>query len=129
MSESTHPAHHPDPEVDAAHGYVSAVVDRLAAAGHRVPKCWLDPKGPVDATVLTEDFALVWDEWTGWRMGTYVSGRQGERTVLRDAVLLGGGVLPTPASLVRSTWEGPRPSVTTRDIGARDGLFDALRVY
>ncbi|MFC5180142.1 DUF6292 family protein [Actinomadura harenae] len=99
MSERRSPvlAHHPDPWVDQIHGYVTHVVETLGRAGVRVEKCWLDPAGPRDATIVTRsasaDRALVWDEETGWRVGLFVSGRQGERTSLADISYLGGDVL------------------------------------
>ncbi|MFC4050844.1 DUF6292 family protein [Actinomadura syzygii] len=121
------PAHHPDPEVDAAHGYITAVVEALGDRGIQVDRSWLDPKGPVDATVVTGGKALVWDEWTGCTFGLYVSGRQGERTVLKDGRRLGGGVLLPPAVLARLVETGSALPQVTREPGARDGLFDALR--
>ncbi|TDC76959.1 DUF6292 family protein [Actinomadura sp. 7K507] len=93
MSVSTVPAHHPDREVDCSHGYITDTAQKLAARGIPVRDAWLDPKGPIDATIVIGESALVWDEWTGWRIGTYMSGRQGVRTVLGDARQLGGGVL------------------------------------
>ncbi|MFC4910510.1 DUF6292 family protein [Actinomadura gamaensis] len=99
MSERRYPvpARHPDPWVDRTHGYVTHVVTTLGRAGVRVESCWLDPSGPRDATIVTRSGsdlrALVWDEETGWREGRFVSGRQGERTVLDSVRYLGGDVL------------------------------------
>ncbi|MCP2335357.1 DUF6292 family protein [Actinomadura rupiterrae] len=91
------PARHPDPWVDEIHGYVTRVAETLGRAGVRVETCWLDPSGPRDATIVTRSGsdrrALVWDEETGWREGLFVSGRQGERTVLDGTRYLGGDVL------------------------------------
>ncbi|MEU6746993.1 DUF6292 family protein [Spirillospora sp. NPDC046719] len=129
MSVTTTLAHHEDPEVDAAHGYVATVMDALAAQGIALGPSHLDPKGPVDATIRSGDRALVWDEWHGWRIGGYVSGRPGERTVLKDAVELGGGVLLRPAELADLVRRSATLPPVTREPGARDGLFDALREY
>ena len=127
MSDSEYPAHHPNPQVDAAHTYVTGTVTALLGQGIRVDRSHLDPMGPVDATIITGDNALVWDEWTGWRIGTYVSGRQGERTVLRDARLLGGGILLNPSAIADLVENGHSLPVVTREPNAQDGLFDALR--
>lgn len=127
MSNLASPAHHPDQEIDAAHGYVTATVEALTRRGTRVIRSWLDPRGPVDATIVIGSSALVWDEWTGWRAGGYVSGRQGVRTVLDGAVQLGGGVLLDPGALADLHARGSTLPLVTREPGARDGLFDALR--
>jgi hypothetical protein len=130
MSDEERPAPHPDPEVDEAHGYITATVDALDALGLRVDRSWLDPKGPVDATILTDSFALVWDEWRGWVRGDYVSGRQGERTVLDNAAELGGGLLLDPRELAALVRDGrTAPPVGRRAAHSRDGLFDGLRTY
>jgi len=129
MSVSRILAHHPDPEVDAAHGYITAMTSALASEGIEVRDAWLDPKGPIDATIITGDNALVWDELTGWRIGTYVSGRQGVRTVLKDARHLGGGVLPPSRAIVEVITNGSALPLVTREPDARDGLFDALRHF
>ncbi|TDD91440.1 hypothetical protein E1293_02340 [Actinomadura darangshiensis] len=129
MSVSLTLAHHPDPEVDTAHAYIACGVRAFEALGIRVDASWLDPKGPVDATIITGDNAHVWDEWTGWRTGTFVSGRQGERTVLKDARRLGGGVLLSPVALAELVDTDSDLPPATRSANARDGLFDALRTY
>lgn len=121
------PAHHPDPEVNAAHGYITDLVEALNSRGVQVDRSWLDPKGPVDATIVTGDNALVWDEWNGCTFGLYVPGRLGERTVLKDARRLGGGVLLPPPVLARLVETGTALPPVTREPGDRDGLFDALR--
>ncbi|QFG25303.1 DUF6292 family protein [Actinomadura sp. WMMB 499] len=130
MPISTYVPHHPDHEVDAAHGYIQATVDAIADLGVPVSRAWLDPKGPVDATIVLDTQALVWDEWNGWRQGAYVSGQQGTRTVLGDAAPLGGGLLPVPARLARAVAHATLlPAWPRRRAGARDGLFDGLRGY
>jgi len=89
MTDDNLPAPHPVAEVDAHRPYITLVVMALGAQGVRAERSWMDPMGPIDATiVLPGSIALVWDEWTGWNIGTYESGRQGERTVLRDKVKL-----------------------------------------
>ncbi|TDB89693.1 hypothetical protein E1264_07340 [Actinomadura sp. KC216] len=129
MSYLVYPAHHPDREIDTAHGYISTTVEALARLGVRVDHSWLDPRGPIDATIVTGGDALVWDEWTGWRAGTFLSGTQGERTVLRDAVQLGGSVLLEPERLADLYAHGSTLPFVTREPEARDGLFDRLRRY
>ncbi|MEO3827238.1 hypothetical protein [Actinomadura sp. B10D3] len=129
MSDSAYPAHHPVQQVDTAHGYITEAVASLQSQGIRVDRSHLDPMGPVDATIIFGDNALVWDEWTGWRVGTYVSGRQGERTVLKDARHLGGGVLLSLLDLAAMVGSGTSKPLTTREANASDGLFDALRNY
>jgi hypothetical protein len=130
MSHERWPAPHPDLEVDEARGYITATVDALDTLGVRVDRSWLDPSGPVDATILTDSFALVWDEWRGWVRGDYVSGRQGERTVLENAAELGGGLLLDPRELAVLVRDGHTVApVARRAAGARDGLFDGLRTY
>ena len=127
-SRMIRPLPHPNPEVNETHGYITCVVSALAARGVSVQDSWLDPMGPIDATIVTESCALVWDEWAGWVRGTYVSGHQGERTVLRDAVPLGGGVLLGADELARLVQNGTVTTVVKpRSAGARDGLFEALR--
>lgn len=101
------PAEHPDACVEATRPYLTSVVLALCAAGISVERSWLDPSGPRDATIVVASEgsaaeavgaarrgALVWDEETGWRYGQFVSGRQGERTVLDFVAYLGYGVLP-----------------------------------
>jgi hypothetical protein len=130
MSHKSLPAPHPDQEVDAARGYITATAENLDALGLRVDRSWLDPKGPVDATIVTDSFALVWDEWRGWIRGDYVSGRQGERTVLDNATEIGGGVLLDPRAVGVLVRDGrTAATVARRAADARDGLFDGLRTY
>ncbi|MGI8336066.1 DUF6292 family protein [Actinomadura scrupuli] len=130
MSQEKRPLPHPDPEVDEARGYITDAVDALDALGVRVERSWLDPKGPVDATIVTDSFALVWDEWRGWVRGDFVSGRQGERTVLRNLTELGGGLLLDPRELAVLARDGRTVAPAGRRAAdARDGLFDGLRRY
>ena len=93
------PAAHPDAWVDLLRGYMTTAVERLATGGLLVERSWLDPRDPRDATVIFSDpaanvsaekLALVWDEVTGWRRGTYVSGEQGVRTELAGGNAGGG---------------------------------------
>ncbi|MBO2454906.1 hypothetical protein J4573_48010 [Actinomadura barringtoniae] len=131
MPESQHPSRHPVPEVNLVHGYTTAVVDALIASGFGVHRSWLDPMNPIDATVILGRDALVWDEWTGWNMGEFVSGRQGERTVLREARSISASVLVEPRHLVQLIVGGvqsPMPR-SHRAPDARDGLVDALHGY
>jgi hypothetical protein len=124
------PAPHPDQDVDEARGYITAAVEALHALALPVDQSWLDPKGPIDATILTNSFALVWNEWRGWVRGDYVSGRQGERTVLENAAEVGGGLLLDPCELAVLVRNGRTAApVAHRPAGARDGLFDGLRAY
>lgn len=129
MSASPSPAHHPDQEIDAAHGYIADAARMLAARGLQISATWLDSKGPIDATIITGEEALVWDEWTGWRVGTYVTGRRGVRTALKDARRLGGCVLPSRLAIGELLPSGSALPLVTRERDARDGLFDALRRF
>ena len=131
------PPAHPDPWVNVLRGYVSQAVEALATGGLLIERSWLDPRNPRDATVIFSDpasnvsadkLALVWDEVTGWRRGTFVSGEQGARTVLSDVSHLGGGVLPSEDNVVNRVLAGAsEPQRTYRSIAdLRDGLNDAL---
>lgn len=131
------PAAHPDPWVNVLRGYVSQAVEALATGGLLIERSWLDPRNPRDATVIFSDpasnvsadkLALVWDEVTGWRRGTFVSGEQGVRTVLADVSHLGGGVLPSEDDVVhRVLAEASEPQRAYRSVAdLRDGLDDAL---
>jgi hypothetical protein len=90
------PLPHPDPFVDVTRGYVTRVGDALQARGVPLSDVWLDPSEPRDATYLIGSRALVWNESEGFVLGEFVSGEPGVRTVLREPVRLGGGVLPDP---------------------------------
>jgi hypothetical protein len=139
MTDSRFPEHHEVPQVDAAHGYLSATVAGLCDQGVDVVRSWLDPYIPaVDATIVYRSrgasaaglSALVWHEWTGWTSGAFVSGVPGETTRLRDAVPLGGGVLPDPARLAWLVENGATaPAAPPRAAMSRDGLFDRLRAW
>lgn len=123
------PHAHPDPEVDESRGYITAVVLELARRGEDVDRVWLDPSGPVDATIVTRTRALVWNEIHGWSMGRFVSGEQGVRTVLEEPFLLGGGVLPPPDEIALRMRLGLGRPLAVRGIRARDGFQETLRSY
>jgi hypothetical protein len=98
------PAAHPDPWVNVLRGYVTRTVESLATTGLLIERSWLDPRDPRDATIIFSDpaanvsaekLALVWDEVSGWRHGTFVGGEQGVRTEMANVTYLGGGVLPS----------------------------------
>ena len=131
------PAAHPDAWVDVLRGYVTRAVEGLATGNLLVERSWLDPRNPRDATIVFSDpasnvsadkLALVWDEVTGWRRGTFVSGEQGVRTELADVSHLGGGVLPYENDIVNRVLAGAsEPRCAYRSVAALcDGLDDAL---
>ena len=131
------PAAHPDPWVNVLYGYVAQAVESLAAGGLLIERSWLDPRDPRDATIIFSDpasnvpaekLALVWDEVTGWRRGTFVGGEQGIRTELADVSYLGGGVLASEHDVVNRVLAGAsEPLCAYRSVGdLRDGLDDAL---
>jgi hypothetical protein len=137
LDNSLAPAAHPDPWVNVLHGYVTRATERLAAGGLLVECSWLDPRDPRDATIIFSDpasnvsgekLALVWDEITGWRRGTFVGGEQGVRTELADVSYLGGGVLASEHDLVNRVLAGAsEPLCANRSVAdLRDGLDDAL---
>jgi hypothetical protein len=138
MPDSIHtPAMHPDPWVNVLHGYVTRIVESLATGGLLIERSWLDPRDPRDATIIFSDpasnvsaekLALVWDEVTGWRRGTFVGGEQGVRTELADVSSLGGGVLPPEDDVVNRILAGAsEPRRAYRSVASlRDGLDDAL---
>jgi hypothetical protein len=116
---------------------MTTTFEGLVASGLYVQDSWLDPMGPRDATFVYTDptagvpgkeFALVWDEVTGWRMGGFESGHQGVRTVLSDTKYLGGGVLPQGSDLFNRLRAGvSEPQHQYRSVAdLRDGLDDAL---
>lgn len=132
------PAPHPDPWVNVLRGYVTLTAERLAAGGLLVERSWLDPRDPRDATIIfsdpaanvsAEQLALVWDEVTGWRRGTFARGEQGVRTELANASYLGGGVLPGEDDLVNRVLTGATEArhVYRSVADLRDGLDEALR--
>ena len=138
MPDNTpHPAAHPDPWVDVLLGYVTRAVEGLTTGNLLVERSWLDPRAPRDATIIFSDpaanvsaekLALVWDEVTGWRRGTFVSGLQGVRTVMSDVSYLGGGILLDESDLVNRVLAGASESRRAyRSVAdLRDGLDGAL---
>jgi hypothetical protein len=137
MHQKSVPPVHPDQWVNVMHGYVSQAVEALAAGGLLIDRSWLDPRNPRDATIIFSDpasnvsadkLALVWDEVTGWRRGTFVRGKQGVRTELANVSYLGGGVLPGENDMVNRVLAGAsEPRHAYRSVaGLRDGLDDAL---
>jgi hypothetical protein len=137
MLRNSAPAAHPDPWVNVLQGYVTQAVERLDTGGLLVERSWLDPRNPRDATIIFSDpasnvsakeLALVWDEVTGWRRGTFVSGEQGVRTELADVSYLGGGVLPDEDNVTnRVLARASEPQRVYRSVAdLRDGLDDAL---
>ncbi|MEU6999585.1 DUF6292 family protein [Nonomuraea sp. NPDC046570] len=109
-------------------GYLGAVVAVVPA----VVDWWDDPFDPRDATIrLRDGSALVWDEESGWRRGEFVSGKQGERTVLAAPRYLGGGVLPEPGEVAGLLARGGDPERVVyrsyRDFG--DGFDERLAAY
>jgi hypothetical protein len=129
---------HPDPWLDLLRPYVASAVRALAADGVHIERSWLDPRDPRDATIVCAGddgvrSALVWDEETGWRRGTFVDGRPGERTVLAEVAYVGGGLLPAAKVLADRVVRSPAggegsPRRVYRSAGdLRDGLDDTLR--
>jgi hypothetical protein len=108
------PAPHPNPRVDQIRPYVTDVVFALVDHGVDVRASWLDPQNPTDATIIYAHatapcpMALVWDEDTGWRRGEFVSGKQGQRTVLAHIERLGGEARTDPKDVAR--WMTPESS-------------------
>jgi hypothetical protein len=131
VSSWLRPVPHPDPHVDAIRGYVTLVGDVLQASGTHLSKIWLDPSEPRDATFLFGTRAMVWNETHGFFVGEFVLGAPGVRTVLRDPLALGGGVLPAPASvpglLARGGADAPFPLRSYDD--GRDGFDAKLRGF
>lgn len=122
------PSTHPDPRVERTRGYVTAAALALGEAGLTIDRSWMDPLGPRDATIVLADFAMVWDEVSGWRRGRFVSGRQGERTVLSAASYVGGGVLIGGRELTTRVLDGAsEQGVAYRSSeDMHDGFEDAL---
>jgi hypothetical protein len=137
MNQNSAPAAHPDRWVNMLRGYVTATVEALATGNLLIQRSWLDPRDPRDATIIFSDpaanvsvekLALVWDEVTGWRRGTFISGEQGLRTELTNPSHLGGGVLPDENDVVNRVLVGAsEPRRVYRSVAdLRDGLDDAL---
>jgi hypothetical protein len=137
VDQNINPGEHPDPAVDLLRGYWTKTVWALKRSGLQVQRSWLDPSGPRDATTVftrpatpDELHALVWDEVSGLRVGRFLTGQQGVRTRLADAMQLGGCVLPNPdeaAALVKAERATSRREF--RSYTDRDGLNDALRTF
>lgn len=136
--ENAAPAAHDDPWVNVLRGYVTETIEGLITGGLKVDRSWLDPRNPRDATIIfthpasdvsAEELALVWDEVTGWRRGTFESGQQRVRTVLSDTSYLGGGVLLDSQELVGRVLAGAsEPRYEYRSVtDLRDGLDAALQ--
>ncbi|GAA4228653.1 hypothetical protein GCM10022254_19190 [Actinomadura meridiana] len=125
------PLPHPDPFVEATRGYITRVGDALQAGGVPLSEVWLDPCNPRDATFVLGLQALVWNESEGFVLGEFVSGEPGVRTVLRDPVRLGDGVLPDPRTVPALMTAGAEGSLTRpRPFTAgHDGFEDALGRY
>jgi hypothetical protein len=135
------PKSHRDQWVDLLNGYVAEMVRVLVGNGIQVRRSWLDPSDPRDATIVYAprqeyeqvreigDFAMIWDEETGWRYGRFVHGRPGARTVLARHAHLGGSLLPDPSevawNLVNRRESECRKYRSFNDY--RDGLDDVLR--
>ncbi|MGP4027870.1 DUF6292 family protein [Actinomadura sp. 3N407] len=132
MTGRIRPLPHPDPFVEATRGYITGVGDALQARGVPLSKIWLDPSHPRDATFVLGLQALVWNESEGFVLGDFVSGEPGVRTVLRDPVRLGEGVLPDPRA-VPALLDGAAagaPAAATRPFTAgHDGFEDRLARY
>ncbi|MEU5877982.1 hypothetical protein [Spirillospora sp. NPDC047279] len=131
MTVPIRPLPHVLPQVDAIRGYITQVAAALDARDLDVRNVWLDPMNPRDATFILRSRAVVWNESEGFVAGEFVSGAQGERTVLADPVKLGGGVLLAPGHaawlIANDRVEAP---AAYRDHGSvRDGLDDALAAY
>jgi hypothetical protein len=131
MSDKTMPARHEDPLLDLFRPYIAATAQALLAEGVELERSWLDPSGPRDATIVCrvegEHSALVWDEESGWRLGRFVSGRQGERTRLSEERFLGEDVLPEPREVAQKVLTGgfTRPARKFRDHSDAPDAFDA----
>ncbi|MFG1854517.1 DUF6292 family protein [Actinomadura geliboluensis] len=131
MIDRIRPLPHSDPFVDATRAYITRVGDELQASGVALRDVWLDPCSPRDATFVLGLRAVVWNESEGFVLGEFVSGETGVRTVLRDPVRLGDGVLPDPRSVARALERGGEGApVALRSYGAgHDGFEDALLRY
>jgi hypothetical protein len=131
MTDNTLPAPHRDRRLDLLRPYITRSAQSLIDRGVEVRAAWLDPSGPRDATIVCrlrdQLCGLVWDEETGWRLGGFVSGRQGERTQLAEARYLGVDVLLDPTEMARRAIEdltGPRRAF--RAHSADPEGFDAM---
>ncbi|OLT10381.1 hypothetical protein BJF79_26125 [Actinomadura sp. CNU-125] len=131
MTGDIRPLPHPDPFVDVTRGYITAVADEFTDRGVRFADVWLDPSDPRDATFVLGLKALVWNESDGFVLGDFVSGEPGVRTVLRDPVRLGGGVLAHPGEVAGrlAEPEGGAPVRLRSFTDGHDGFEDALTRY
>lgn len=122
---------HPDPWVDLPFHYAAATLQGLQDAGMMIDRLWTDPSDPRDVTLVFQNLkALTWDEDHGWIVGGFVSGRQGERTVLAAPRQLIGKVLPAPAEVVAAIQAGTGTEpVRLRNYGERDGIDEMLLDY
>jgi Family of unknown function (DUF6292) len=133
MPVQTHLQRHLLPWVNLPEAYIRATIEALQSRnGLEMPRAWMDPSDPRDATVLiTSDKtrALVWDEESGWRTGRFVDGAQGTRTELGDLSYLGGGAVPSPEEVAHRLATGTsvaRPQYRAYT-DMRDGIDDLLR--
>lgn len=122
------PVPHPDRWVNHPSGYITGIMGHLITTGFVIDRAWMDPCQPRDATLVLSDLrAITWDEDRGLLLGRYVSGRQGERTVLADPVQLSKSILMEPAAVPAAVRAGRGTEPTRlRRHGTRDGLDEAL---
>ncbi|MGN9840751.1 DUF6292 family protein [Nonomuraea sp. H19] len=115
--------------------YVRQVVHQLGA---EVTDWWECPCDPRAATLqLADGSALVWDEESGWRLGTFVAGGRGRHTELTGVRYLGNGLLPKPErvpSALQDARAGVGASTAWRPCyrshrNCRDGFGTALDFY
>jgi len=127
----TQPDPHEDPWVNLPFQYAKSTLQKLQVGGYVVDRAWVDPSNPRDCTfVLSDSQALVWDEDFGWRTGGFISGRQGERTILADPRQLIGKILPAPAEVLDALRTGKATTPERlRNHGDRDGLDEKLRQF
>jgi hypothetical protein len=135
MSDKIFPQPHQDSFLDALRPYIASVVLELSESGWGVSCSWLDPFDPRDATVVFRSEtnapeALVYDEETGWRVGRFVSGEPGVRTVLAGARTLNAGLLPAPAEVARCLAEQDftEPTMFRHHNDLYDGYEERLRL-
>jgi hypothetical protein len=122
------PVPHPDHWVNHPSGYIKGIIGHLITTGFVIDRAWMDPCQPRDATLVLSDLrAITWDEDRGLLLGRYVSGHQGERTVLADPVQLSKRILMEPAAVPAAVRAGRGTKPTQlRSHGTRDGLDEAL---
>jgi hypothetical protein len=122
------PVPHPDRWVNRPWGFITGITGQLIKAGFVIDRAWMDPSQPRDATLVLSDLrAITWDEDRGLLLGRYVSGHQGERTVLTGSVQLSKRILMEPAAVPAAVRAGRGTKPTQlRSYGTRDGLDEAL---